>query len=378
MKKIFILTCLLISANLLKAQNYYTSNNQGDLWDFQVIWDHELWNGGINSSMWLSDGKKHEPAEVKYKVKQTTVDRFKIIRRGVLKPYYKEITKRNEQGLIIERINKRKNEQWRSTFNYNASGQPCEYFNYDKKNKNTSHVVIDWYDQKNIREYTKTYGRKMNHYMHYVSEFNAQGKEINKKEFKKDGKTINRRWEYTYDESGKRRSTSLFDKKGKLIHDWKYDCSLEGKMTGQKDSSRICVKDEVDGKGLRVKTFIYYEKKKILKTICKYDKDDRIVEYISQGKKGKPNSRSLSEYTTDGKLKKYTYYRKSKELAKNMYEYEYDSNGDMISYKSWKKGKKRFYYQYSYEKPQLVKERKKLSTKDNSEKSVTKYTYEYY
>jgi hypothetical protein len=86
------------------------------------------------------------------------------------------------------------------------------------------------------------------------------------------------RWVNTYYSACDKKSTVLYNKKGKIKKTWTYDCKQEGELlTPKKDVTQICKWDEENDKYFIKVTQDFDEKGKIRKKVQKYYKADTSI-----------------------------------------------------------------------------------------------------
>lgn len=157
---------------------------------------------------------------------------------------------------------------------------------------------------------------------------------------------------YSYYDDGSRKQSVEYNRKGKVLHTWNYDCSPVGQMAGaKKDTSKVCIRYETDKNGNRIKITEEFEKRgDVVRRVNKYNLHDRLLDVSDYNKKGKVVYRYSYDYNANGRMTEAIYYKPgSGEKVKYRYTYVYDSNSDLSKYVAYKYARPQYVYKYEYQ-----------------------------
>lgn len=175
---------------------------------------------------------------------------------------------------LIERKSKKKTSTIKYTYNELGSLSDILSINYKNETWKTKYL----YDSENRLIERKTINNK-GEYSGFKSAYNLKGKVLFQKIYKKDQDHPINSLEYTYYEGGSKKST-VYSEKGKIKHEWNYDCKAEGELINvkNKDKSTICIKEEIDAIGNRIVwNRAFNENGELTKTKTIFDSDSLIL-----------------------------------------------------------------------------------------------------
>ena len=213
-----------------------------------------------------------------------------------------------------------------ASFGYNASGDLVdEKYYYKKPGYVSFHNIKTYNDQHNIVG------------IQYLS----------KNDKKKGWRVV-----YSYYPDGSKKQTIMYDRKGKIKHTWNYDCNAIGKMDIKKlkDTSKLCIRYELDKDGKQVKIKEEFVKSGIVvRIISKYDSHENLLEELRYDKKGKLVYHTVSSYGSNNKLTEYKEFKSGSDKIRSRRVYYYRSDGtvaEMMDYKRNDKLKEIVKYEY--------------------------------
>lgn len=252
-------------------------------------------------------------------------------------PVINSILKYNDQNKLIESIIYKKDKEFKKTIK-----------KYDEKDRLISTEIVK-------RQ------RKLKVKNEWV--YTNQGKCASSIRYKKDGKSIHRQWKYEYYENGKISRSLLLNGKGKVLHEWTYDCDQEGELQkAEKNKSKFCIWkkvnddtlissiQELDQKG-RIRKYVtgytskdtlilfykIYDFKNRLKAHYLYDRSDKkLTEIRWYNKKGKMTYIAKTSYSGNNILQEIA-FNKGKQIYKRNYTYQPD--GLLIKKEEWFRNK---------------------------------------
>ena len=152
-------------------------------------------------------------------------------------------------------------------------------------------------------------------------------------------KKLTDRYVYSYYPDGGKKQTLEYNRKGKIIHTWNYDCDPTGNagINHLKDSSKICIRYETDKNGNRIKIKEENIKQgRRTRTISKFDKNDNLLEWIGYNRKGRIILHSRALYDDKNNITERTQYKKDKTEVLKKFLFHYDTAGNLteeIAYK---------------------------------------------
>jgi hypothetical protein len=220
--------------------------------------------------------------------------------------------------------------------------------------------------------------------------------------YKKDQDQPKRRWVYEYYPDHSKKSSTLYDEKGKIKYVWNYECKPEGELAKKhKDTTAICRTEETDKDGNKTVTLRKFNAKgKPYKEVSVYNKDNKMIEmryynskdiiyyryvqnpdhlitaWYNYNRKGIENNRYEYLYNPKKKLLETAQYRHQNILVWKEVN-EYNNMDYLVASKYFgRKGKTRSETKYTYENDLLVA----CKTTDRKGKMIYegKYTYLFY
>ena len=193
--------------------------------------------------------------------------------------------------------------------------------------------------------------------------------------YKKGGKEFTRKWVYTYYPDKSKKSSIIYDAKGKVLYTWNYECKPEGELASKhKDTTEVCKNEEIDKDGNKITTLRRFnDKGKPYKIVYIKNKSNQMLEYSVYHENNQLSSHY--KYTNESKLEEYSFYNnKGKEIFKTAYTYDTSNNQTGIT--SFKKGGITYKWTYSYDTLNFV-EKMTLYKKGVELQSTYKYDYLY-
>jgi len=271
---------------------------------------------------------------------------------GTKKSYLSSVTKYDDNGNMVDYqiLNKHGNTIQEYLYRYDNDGRNLEFtvlkrsgkikrqitYDYDKSGNNImTHWFFDDYPPaRRVRIYDDKNHLLEQTYFYY--------------HYKKQGS----KYKYSYYDDGSRKQSVEYNRKGKVLHTWNYDCSPVGQMAGaKKDTSKVCIRYETDKNGNRIKVTEEFEKRgDVVRRVNKYDLHDRLLDVSDYNKKGKVVYRYSYDYNANGRMTEAIYYKPgSGEKVKFRYTYVYDSNSDLSKYVAYKYARPQYVYKYEYQ-----------------------------
>ncbi|MCH8905022.1 MAG: hypothetical protein IIA45_14040 [Bacteroidetes bacterium] len=254
---------------------------------------------------------------------------------------------------------------------YNAEGKVTQYSKVDK-NKNYVPIASLEYDEYGK---VKTFRSYKNGRLSYVSNYNRtekglplMQKKINRSDkiilkntwtynadgclvgsirYKRGGKVVKNSWVYEYLDNCKKSKSTLFNRRGKIINVWTFDCKDEGeKLEKKKNQTQICKWEATSDDFLTYTYRTFDEKGKIIKHVSKFTLvDTLIVEILFYD--GKDQLIHKSSYDKDfNRPLKITYYKDHRIVTESVYKYK-NELVILHSYSYKEKLQRRYEYQYN-------------------------------
>ncbi len=266
--------------------------------------------------------------------------------------YLSVIYKYDDRGDLIDYqiLNKHGNTIQEYLYRYDNDGRNVEYtvlkrsgkikrqmtYDYDKAGNNTE---THWFfDNDPPARRVRIYDDK-NHLIeqtYYYDHYKKQGS----------------RYTYSYYDDGSRKQSIEYNRKGKILHTWNYDCSPVGQLAGSKfkDTSKICVRYETDKNGNRIKvTEEFVKRGNVVRRVNKYDLKDRLLDVSDYNKKGMVVYRYSYNYNNDGRIIEALFYKTgSGDKVKTRYTYDYDPKGKLLQQLVYKHSRPEYVYKYDY------------------------------
>ena len=236
---------------------------------------------------------------------RVSIDRFKSGSET------KTIEKFDTNGKLISRqyFNKKGVLYSDYTYTYNDKKELVGYhYSYGKKSGSARMK----YDEAGRLLETRGYTVK-GEYFGRTDAYNTNGRVTLTELFRKDSLKSYKRIEYDYYEDQSIKSIRYFEG-DKLKYTWSYDCKPEGELVGIKvsDTTHVCIKEEFDEAGNRVRWTQEFNKKgEVEKTMTVYASDSLIL--------------SSSRFNNEGQLTSKTTFFKN---GGHMYQV-YDKNGEV-------------------------------------------------
>lgn len=344
MMKIFILTGALILT--------FTSFSQRKFW--------YIANGYFINPSFTSKIDTQVFAEKK--VKTQTIKRY-----GKKGKQFVVLTKEfNPKGQLISKKGGRGKNQYSTTYQYNDDGKMIKETSTQKGNVKV--LTITYNDNQQVTQYKIT--RNNVFYSAQISQYDEKNRQILKENYWKDSITPNSSLEKIYYENGSLK-TSISRRKGKIVHQWNYDCKPEGELVAQKKQSTICINEELDENGNKVvweKTLT--QKGKVSKTKSVYLQDSILLSVDYFNAHDKLYLKTI--HHVNGGVKRTIFNKKGEAV----HSYESIMNTDkqpiktILNYKE----KRRYIALYTYEN-QL----KKMAIRiNNRRKTVAEYEYSFF
>lgn len=305
-------------------------------------------------------------------------------------PLTKEKIKNNKikEVEIIWLLRKDHKKKKQSTRKFDSSGNCIEIDDYEKNGKLSSQIKIIRNGEKKIpnKIILNGEGKELEKHIYVYDTLLTEESIYRKGKFfskitykydsvyllesvyyKKDENKFNKKWVYEYYPNHQKKSSTLYDKNGKIKYVWNYECKEEGELEGRhSDTTRICKKEEIDKDGNETITYRNFnEKGEIYKEVYVYDRDKRLIgisrynikdsiyykytyipdKYTSiesnYNKKGVERIRREYVYDKDQNTIEESFISKNN---KHCWKYEYDEKGLLISTKHYyaKKGELNF------------------------------------
>lgn len=196
-------------------------------------------------------------------------------------------------------------------------------------------------------------------------------------DFYKDGSSqCSKKWIYAYYPDKTKKSSVIYNAKGKILYAWNYECKPEGELVSKhKDTTDVCKKVEYDEAGNKTVTVRKFNAKgKAYKLVMVYDKNEKIMQYLSYNNKDQLTYSYKYESGTQN-ISEATYYKNGK--VTYTYKNTYDSNNNLTGSVSFRKGKEVNRSVYAYNDNNLLASRTWYRKKDKLYDSMT-YQYVFF
>lgn len=249
---------------------------------------------------------------------------------------------------------------------YNDGGYCTSYKTFSKQGKIRSTYTYSWDENGNNLEsqsgkasgklnwkYTNRYDEAGNNIqvtkywkskskpeLIWINSFDQKRNMIKMEVFSGDQKELYGKYVFTYFEDGSKKQTQEFNRKGKLLHTWNYECKPTGELeyAPSKDSSRVCVHFETDQAGNKIKIKEEFLKDgKTARIITKSDQNNNLLEKVTYDKNGKELTRVKKQYNNAGKVTESTQYKKGSKQAISKEVFKYDASGLVNEVQKYKK-----------------------------------------
>jgi hypothetical protein len=283
------------------------------------------------------------------------------------------------------------------TYDKNGNTSSCQ--NYNKKGKIGSFYIYEYNSDnlmvselcknskgKEIQKLTVTYDQLKNTIEEsYIKKGELTAKTVSKYDstrllessyYKKGKPDYSKKWVYSYYPDKTRKSSVIYDAKGKVLYTWNYECKPEGELQSKhKDTTDVCKKIDYDSAGNKTITLRKFDEKgKAYKVVSVYDKNDKMIQYLSYNTKDQldysykytPGAQNIGESVT---------YKKGKENYR--YLYSYDDNNNLISTFGYHKGEQINHSEYKYNEQNLVVSYLWYTKKDKLFETTT-YEYKFF
>lgn len=271
---------------------------------------------------------------------------------------------------------KEKNKYVNAKVSYDKNGNTTSYIGYDKKGKIISSFIYEYnsdnlmvsqvyengkgeekqkltikYDQLN-NTLEEAFYKKNELKAKTVSKYDST-RVLESFYYKKGDKDYSKKWIYSYYPDKTKKSSVIYDVKGKVLYAWNYECKPEGELQNKhKDTMDVCKKIEYDSSGNKTVTVRKFDEKgKAYKTVSIFDKNDKIIQYLSYNPKEQLDY-SYKYILGSKNVGAFVNYKNGKENYK--YLYSYDNNNNLISTYCYHKGKQRNHSEYKYNEQNLV------------------------
>ena len=197
--------------------------------------------------------------------------------------------------------------------------------------------------------------------------------------FKGNNQSPFRSWIYSYYPDGSKKSSVIYNSKGKIKYVWNYDCKPEGELVKKhKDTTLVCKQTEYDADGNKVLTERKFDAKgKPTKEVTRYTKDDKLISCEYYNSDDVLTGKWVYDKKT-GFVSGFIGYNKGKENYK--WEKIYNENGVVTVESTYRNGIKSEEKLYEYSDSDLIKSHKSISYKKNgkTDEKLTEYEYSYY
>lgn len=277
---------------------------------------------------------KHPEGIVRYEINYDShgnvVDNIQHNKRGRLISDYRYQYDDSNRMVSTAVLNKKGKTTWGGFWRYDKSGNMVQNFYWYR---DTGTVTYKWtmaYDLKNNPIESKSYSYKG----------------------RLDSRSV-----YEYYNDGSKKKTTTYNRKGKVIAVWNYDCNPIGKLqeSKMKDTSKVCVHYETDKNGNPVRVKEDYTQggwlvKYRLRKITKYDKDNNVIEYITMKMNGKETHHYSADFDAQGNITEARYSIPNTTNLRERLVYTYDNTGNMAQLTVYKNSSKQgavFKYVYN-------------------------------
>lgn len=156
-------------------------------------------------------------------------------------------------------------------YSYNADTNIISQTYKRKKDQETKKINLSYDEFKNTtcEEYYKKSTLKAKTIFKYDS-----AKIFECFSYKNSKPGFHRKWIYSYYPDKSRKSSTLYNAKGKIIHTWNYECKPEGELQSKhKDTTDVCKKVKTDSSGNKIITERKFDEKgKVIRVVYAYDK----------------------------------------------------------------------------------------------------------
>jgi len=273
----------------------------------------------------------------------------KKVTEAKIKGYTETIKKGNNEYIWIK-VNYDEKGNYSSIEMFKKNGNLSKQYSYEysPSNKNTSQKIMSR-NGKKILLYNFKYDKNG---MITDEEYTKNGKvkvkinstydslKILESSYYKNGKPeLEKKWVYTYYPDKSRKSSIIYNSKGKVLYTWNYECKPEGELASKhKDTTDVCRKETVDNLGNKVITFRKFnEKGKPYKVEYTYNKENQCLGYASYYANDIINVRSKYNKNT-GETEEFTIYNK-KGIETYRSVNAYNDKDNILETKTYTKGK---------------------------------------
>jgi len=335
MKKHFLTIVFIFIAVAMQAQVYYSDGNTDEgqqSHKTDSIKNHLVANHitGIKMFKYRSDSSESKPA------------------RGYLALYYKY----DDHGNLVDYKGYSKSgrikDEW--IYRFDDHGRDIERTGLTRNGRIYRQITND-FDKAGNNIETHWYNRGTYPSWHLSRKYNDKNQLVEMIYSTKNDRKLESRFTYSYYDDGSRKQSVEYNRKGKVLHTWNYDCSPVGELAGaKKDTSKVCIRYETDKNGNRIKVTEEFEKRgNIVRRVNKYDLHDRLLDVSDYNKKSRIVYRYSYDYNNDGHMKEALYYKLgSGDKIKNRYTYVYDTKGDLVQQVVYKYTKPDYILKYDY------------------------------
>ncbi len=261
----------------------------------------------------------------------------------------------NKNGNITEEkeYNRRKKLIRRYSFAYDSKFNQTEYIEFRRNGKIKRKFTYEYNDSGYVTRQNFYWKNADKIGWYSTKKFDANNKILEYAYYypTKKGDKIGTHYKYSYYPDGSRKQTIEYNAKGKIEHEWNYECNPEGSIDTKKlkDTSKVCVRYETDKYGNKITIKEEFVKSgRTVRIISKYNSAGNMIEYISFDKKGHERYKTIYDYDKNQDMKEFKSFSKGKLTYR--YVYECDANGFITkSYTYTKSDTPDFIMNFEYE-----------------------------
>jgi len=325
----------------------------------------------IKNSWWYTDMSYYSQKE-RDKIADAKISEYKMTRK----------TKKTEY--VLSKMDYDKKGNCTSLIYYKKNGKPINQYlyEYSSDNKIINEKVLKM-QKKEIKKSTftydvigncleKTFSKKGKIKGKTVSKFDST-RVLESYYYKNGSNDYKRKWLYSYYPDKSKKSSVIYNAKGKVLYTWNYECKPEGELKSKhKDTTEVCKLEETDVNGNKTITVRKFnEKGKAYKEVRTFNKEDKLILYCRYADTGLPTNKCTYNAVT-GNMEELIYYHKGKETFKSVN--TYDGKNNITNTKYFHKGKQNTNVDYQYNPQSFVT----ITTYYNKKNELTEtFKYEY-
>ncbi len=284
-----------------------------------------------SSRIWPDEARKRRLDEhlAGTKVYKFYADSAKVKRKH--NGYLSQEVHYDKYGNVAEFINRNKHGKMTSynSYVFNDKNQYIQYTQLDRKERLSFHMANSFDKNGDCTDIWFFY--RSSSPSHKVQRFDSSHRMV-EMIYKYKNDKVSSRFEFSYYDDGSKKQTKEYDRKGKIVHTWNFDCNPVGKLEAKKfkDTTKICVRYEKDKDGNPIKIKEEFIKQgNLVREVEKYDSRDNLLDEAYYDKQGRISSHITYTYNSNGRMVSYISYRKHSDKIASKYEYTYGTDNEV-------------------------------------------------